>query len=137
MSCASDHQHLTKPKGAIVPNQNENFIHIFVNSKLHAERWTLLLKVEHEGQFRYVVGNEAGTHITTVQCLRDEYYATDVPVTMRVAEADAKGILFNRGSAVPSLKAAAAGFLVLMQTIRDTPKFAHPYPYQNQTDEGV
>ena len=100
-------------------------------------RWNILLDIEYEGKLRHIIELEDASRVMVVSVVSGEYHRTAGPVTWLVAEDAAKGILFNRGSAVDELKAVAAGFLVLASKLRALPKFAHPYPYQNQTDKGV
>lgn len=133
MSCASELQKHSNIKGAIVPNPENKTIKV----PGFEGRWNILMDIEYEGETRHIVEREDTSRVMVVSVISGEYHRNSGPVSWLVVEDAAKGILFNRGSAVEELKAAAAGFLVLTDKLRGLPKFAHPYPYQNQTDEGV
>ena len=120
-----------------MPSKSKSIKIIKDGKTLNDESWNIIMPVHHEGRTRYVVENDPGTHMAIVNCIHGDYYITSGPTSWYLAEADAAAILFDRGSAVDELKAVVAGFLVLASKLRALPKFAHPYPYQNQTDEGV
>ena len=95
--------------------------------------WLVLLAIKKGDAVRQIVQSQCGEKIMVTEYYNRMHLCAAGPVRWLDAETSAAEIIFNKGSAVDTLKAASAGFLVMTDLLRTQNKITFT---QNQTDKG-